>query len=783
MPFSTPLKFYSLLAVAFLLIVPEAYASRLDYLRVQDVDHPHCHGRADLDVARDYFVEIANDVQGVQDYNELVRHYRRKRWDPFAQKLSHFREDFPNSPLQQPADFLELQAMLEQAQEDVGPPNIKLIEHRFQTVLLKNKDSDLLPVIYATTANFYLQRNMLEKSLALYEKAREAFPFHTSACVVMQGVAENRYLLNEPVRAKPTFELVLQKCKNPSLRLGAMVRLADMEWNVNNAKAEKGYAEALKKDLNRFNRFYPHALYNLAELIYRRGELKRSKFYFDEYLKHTPRQASCTPFALKRMADIAFKTNADIKKTVGLYMVAHEQGPATDVGRFSYVQGLLLELTKVGGPEVKRRVKVVDEELEKIETAQFRKQGYIDKTLSLIDTGEIAAVDSLRKLEQQGVFKFRQPAVQKFVRDKLLWYLEQDLKAVRASKETFLKDEDPSAIVPQVEQVYSEWMSKSPQAKKARGLYTTIMLERFQKNLPADSKKALKRLQQASLSMMWDPASSTGRNAVATALMENLWKAEDGDSLALEYTRNHKLLDPLVEGPYKILWVAVSQTLQDKSETKKLTAKVPVMRNPASMEKALPGSIRDFSYLVAGRAYRLTGKNAQAEASFLKVKSGRFLPAALNELSKLYLESKRYSEAYQVGVKQYKQAGNEGKLPKLQTLLEFAEKGNLTRNVASLVKMTDENNFEGKDRAPFYHYAGKIYYDRGQFGKASEMFEKVLASDKDFAHKAEAQYKLGKCLLNLRKPAQAKQILEELAGDQDKFWAPLARNELSILAQ
>ncbi|MEZ4750100.1 MAG: hypothetical protein R3B54_05570 [Bdellovibrionota bacterium] len=782
MPFSILLKYFALFAFAFLLSMPDAYASRLDYLRVQEIEHPHCRGRAELDVAREYFVEVANDVQGVQDYNELVRHFRRKRWDPFAQKLIHFREDFPKSPLQQPADFLELQAMLEQAQEEVGPPNIKLIEHKFQTLLIKHKDSDLLPVVYATTANFWLQRNMNEKSLALYEKAREAFPFHSASCVVLQGVAENRYLLNEPARAKPTFELVLQKCKNPSLRLGAMVRLADMEWNVNNAKAEKGYAEALKKDLNRFNRFYPHALYNLAELIYRKGEFKRAKFYFDEYLKHTPRQASCTPFALKRMADIAFKTNTDVKKTVGLYMVAHEQGPATDIGRFSYARGLLLELSKVAAPEIKRRVKVVDEELEKIETARFRKQGYIDKTLSLIDTGEIAAVDSLRKL-QQGVFKFNQPAVQKFVRDKLVWFLEQDLKAVRASKETFLKDEDRAGIVPQVEQVYSEWVNKSPQAKKARGLYTSAMLERFQKNLPVDAKGALKRLEQASLSMMWDPGSSSIKGAVATALMEQLWKAEDGDALALEYTRNHKLLDPLVQGPYKILWVAVSQTLQDKSETKKLAAKVPVMRNPASMDKALPSSIRDFSHLVAGRAYRLTGKNAQAEDSFLKVKSGRFYPAALNELSKLYLETKRYGDAYQIGVKQYKSSDSEKKLPKLQALLDFTEKGKLTRNVASLVKMADENNFDGKEKAPFYHFAGKTYYDKGQCVKASEMFEKVLAADKAFNHKAEAQYKLGKCLLNLRKPAQAKQILEELAGDQDKFWAPLARNELNILAQ
>src|SRR4051812_42243948 len=76
-----------------------ALARDLSYLRALEVDHPYCQGRANLDIAREYFVEVANNLPGVQDYNELVREYRRKRWDAYREKHAQFLQNFPNSPL------------------------------------------------------------------------------------------------------------------------------------------------------------------------------------------------------------------------------------------------------------------------------------------------------------------------------------------------------------------------------------------------------------------------------------------------------------------------------------------------------------------------------------------------------------------------------------------------------------------------------------------------------------------------------------------------------------
>ena len=110
------------------------------------------------------------------------------------------------------------------------------------------------------------------------------------------------------------------------------------------------------------------------------------------------------PYALKRMADIAFQSGEDWEKVAGLYLAVHDRAPLTDVGRFSYIHALLLGLKTLPKVEHGRRMKVIDGEIDLIKDEAFRELAYLEKGLARLDAGERSAVDYLVRLNQRTAF-------------------------------------------------------------------------------------------------------------------------------------------------------------------------------------------------------------------------------------------------------------------------------------------------------------------------------------------------------------------------------------------
>ncbi len=774
---------------AFLGLSVSAYAKEkprdLSYLRALQVEHPYCQGKANLDVARDYFVEVANALPGVQEYNELVREYRRKRWDAYREKHTQFLQLYPQSPLREALAFLDVQVMFEHADEQVGPPNMANAEKAFREVLVQHPESELAPVLYATAGNYWLQRGLTSKSLELYERAREKYPLHSASCVILMGIAENRYLEGELERAQPTFKLVLQKCTNPMLQLGAAIRLADLELKSKPALSEKAYEQALKKDPNRFNRFYQHALFNLGEIKFRRKNYDSAHFYFDEYVKHSSQQAVCLPYAQKRVADIAFVQKEPIKKVVGLYMVAHDQAPGTDAGRFAYLRGLMLEMPKFGDAEFQRRLKVIDENIDQLEDSDLRKEAYVEKGLVLLDRGEVRAIEYLRRLGERGDFLYDPLAVRSFVRKRINDLLQKDADLIQADKESVLKDEAKNHLLRQVEKVYSKWIKGSPEDKNARRFFTEGVLVRFQKNIVEDPAEATKQLAQWALSPIWDPkaASSVKRNQTSEALLRKLSQSRDSE-LALIYSKNKPLLDPFAQGPYQVLWLAVAQSLKDQKWLNQIAQNNQAVRSPASIHRMADGEVENYSHLMLGRVFREQKKYAQADIALRSIEKGAFLTEALKERLAMYRATQRYFEAYDTAMRLYHRAAKSDleRVQTLATLHDLTQTGKLWKKIPELIQLVEADPRAETQKASIYHLAGQSYYP-ANCGQATEMFEKAIASGQEFVGKGEAQYKLGKCLVTLKKPAQAKQVWEELANINDPFWTPLAKNELNILSQ
>ena len=93
----------------------------LAYMRAKDVPHPYCEGNVNLDVADEYFVEIANDLPGVLLYNEMIGLYRKKEWGPLDEKWAMFRKKFKTSPLMEAASYLMADSQFGRLSRDQAP--------------------------------------------------------------------------------------------------------------------------------------------------------------------------------------------------------------------------------------------------------------------------------------------------------------------------------------------------------------------------------------------------------------------------------------------------------------------------------------------------------------------------------------------------------------------------------------------------------------------------------------------------------------------------------------
>jgi tetratricopeptide (TPR) repeat protein len=189
---------------------------------------PLCTSTMDLGVGRDYFVAIGNDLPGLQEYNQLVKLYQTRRYKEFSEEIKRFYKIFESSPLKEAAYFLEAQELFEEYLLKRTEEPLEA-EKKMREALLLYPKSEMVPVLLAGAGNFWLQRGVFEKSLGIYQSARDQFPFHPLYCVFQMGIGESAWQLGDRKAAKSSFTLLQQKCENSRLKLASEFRLMELE--------------------------------------------------------------------------------------------------------------------------------------------------------------------------------------------------------------------------------------------------------------------------------------------------------------------------------------------------------------------------------------------------------------------------------------------------------------------------------------------------------------------------------------------------------------------------
>lgn len=776
-----PLKF-SLTIVASLLFVlstPHVCLAQtlVDLFRDIKTEHPPCDSPLDLSVSEDHFVPIANDLPGVSEYNHLTSLLQEKQWATLDQSIEPFFRAYESSPLREAVSYLHVYSLFDRVTQ-VDSPEYREAEKTFSEAKLLYPKSDLIPVILAVTAARHLREGLYAKSLAQYRAAREEYPFSDLACVFQAGIAESNLLLGDRASSRSSYQQLLQKCQNPRLRLGAEMRLAELSEREKGSDSSIVLEKIFARSPQLVERYYPPLLYSLGEKKFARGQLASSQFFLEAYLK-SRQPVNCKAYAAKRLADIHLRQSQDLKSIIGQYLEVKEKFAGTDPGRFSQLQGLLLGLNKVDGAEVQRRLRVIDDEVDRIELRSLRETGYLEKALTLLDHGETEAVGSLLKVKENGHLRVDQGTVGKFVRARLL-----DLLAKAPEVKPADLRKQAASELDLYHSMMETWLGKSPDAARANQLVEKRIGTLAQAAFAADQPEvALEILERAQKLALLPPVSGKGghpafRQALAQVFMGRLIESPARKELAGWFLQQRDRALPYFEPAANLIWLSAAVENGDDETIVSTLKTVSQDRRPAATPD-LPPRLRDYYRYNEGKALTLLKRWGAADSRLAPI-SGELQGRALELRLQIALEEKRYAKAFDLGVALLEKKGSDDRGALFDTLRQTCYDGKLWTKVPGLITKLKAVKMP-EDRWPTFHYlAGKAAWETKHCPVAVEHYENALMKAPGAGESSEARFRLGKCYMQLHKPSQAKKVWQELLSSQDAFWSKLARNELNL---
>lgn len=755
-------------ALGGLLLSPlSALALNSAFYRSLDFSQPLCEQPVNLDAAREVFVEIANPVAGVEEYNDIIRAYRAHNWESYDLKREIFRKVHESSPLLEPLNFLAAQAAFERIQT-TDLEGAKAAEKDLRNALVLYPKSDLAPVISATMAEFWIRAGRHTNALALYQALKNQNPGHPLSCLFSVGAGEASYLLGDRASARSAFEQGSKLCRDPRLRLAAEVRLADIAFDEEPARAAMVYDGFLKRESSRVEGLHSSILHNLGELRYREKNFKSAGYYFSRFLALRGGGDICVAQALKRTADMAFLTGETREKAAGLYLAVAETAPGTDIGLFSRLHAFLVTLPSQGESERSRRLRILDEEVDKVADRKMREVIYIEKGLAWLESGEFRAVDYLAKIP-----RVKEGELGRLTRIEINGLLEN-----RVAK-------DGAGALDPLESAFPIWFKDSVFEDSLRKLHRDLILDSVADKIrQSDRPGALKAIDRWVRSPFYrgENVSEEGSNRLAAILLNDLFSigvdAAERENRATQYLKQSALLAPFFKKRNSVVLAALAAAVGDV-EGIKLGMDTKSSRSPASLPKNEP--LRELTLLAQASAVQGLGDTKSAERLLRLVKSKEKEPIARDRLRALYAETGRPAMALDLELRNLSAAPPDGKEKIARSALKIVVEGKLWNSAGKLLNETRKLKLSDTEKAPFDFLAGRVAFEKKDCSGAVDHYEHGLKAGLTGESVAEARYRLGKCLLRMSRKSQAKKVWQDLIQMEDSFWSPLAQNELKLI--
>ncbi len=738
------------------------------FYRALDFHQPICDQRIQLDAAREIFVEIANPLPGVEDYNELVRIYRARNWESFDLKREIFRKVHETSPLLEPLSYLTAQAAFDRLSSS-DPDKAKAAERELRDTLVLYPRSELAPIVSTTMAEYWIRAGRHSNALALFQALKTQHPYHKLSCLFTVGAGESAYLLGDREGARTALREASQICRDPRLKLAAEVRLSDLLFDTDPKLAEIAYDKILTESSARVESLHNSVLHNLGELKYRAAKYPSATYNFTRFQELRKDADICLAQSMKRSADLEYLKGSPASKVAGLYLAVQEMAPGTDIGRFSRLHAMMVTLSAQPDAERSRRLRIIDEEIDSVVDLKMREVLYVEKGLAWLETDEYGAVAYLGKIPRA-----QEGELGKLVRNRIAGLLDR-----------MVAKQGEGALGP-LEDSFNTWVRDSAALKQLGTRYEQIILKGVTKLVSAgDRGGALDLLDRWVKSPYWSavPPSPEASDGLATVLLGDLFSptvadAQDRENRATEYLKRNSLWQPFFKTRNGAVPAALAAAVGDKPGVQN-SLKDKQSRSPASLPKKEP--LRELTLLARASAAQRLGDVKEAEQLLKQIRSKEHQAAARESLLTLYSESKRPALAFDLALKGLAAAPAEAKPAKAQRALRLVVDGKLWSEGPKLNAEVNKLKLPPAEQAPYDFLAGRSAFEKKNCTAAVSHYEKGLASLSTGESAAEARFRLGKCLVNLKKPSQARKHWQDLILMEDSFWSPLAQNELKLI--
>ncbi len=754
--------------------------------KIFELKHPACESQSLIDTAKEGFTTIVNDLPGRSEYNELVKTFHRQKWEKLDEDIELFQNTFETSPLREAVAFLKVESLFDR----IDSPDSEIIKeaekHLRATVLLYPR-SQLIPVIQATMGAFWLRNGLYSKSLGTFIKAKQDYPFHNLNCMFQFGISENNFLLHEFEVAKKGFSSILQKCNNPRFKVGARLRLAEMQMEKNPKESTLIIESIYEQESNIVTRFYQEALYNIGENKYQTKQFTSARFFFNEYLKHKKREPSCAVYAHRRIADISAKLKSLKSDLLTLYLETYEQFPKTDMGIFSHIQALLLDYPEKSRGEKIRRTRLIDEALPLIGDPKLRYLGSLNKALTFLESGETAAIGYLVRIGKDHSDDLKDPEIAEFVSFNILKTLKKEALEALAKdlKKESLKNED---LFPPIEDAYSLWIKGTKFQKETKIFYTELITKRF-KELMEKEKFFIGfgLLERWNKSDLWEPNDPDNKTKIAIGTeLSHLFLETDKtklNAISKAVVKDSELLTRFLGPDFNPLILTAMANLGNNLAVADELSKTKSNREIASINPMLSSEVQSFLSYKRAEAQFLTKNFEDTNETLKKVTDKKYKDQAVVLKIKSLNELKKYSEAFKFGSSQIARMNQESKVRVLASLIPTVNGSKIWSKADFLLSEAKKQKVSGLELASFLYLAGKASSEQQICKKSIQYFSEALALDSKSTQRNEAQFRLGKCYQKQKKQELAKQQWKEVIDSKDSFWAPMAKSEINLMEE
>lgn len=774
----------SLLIAAFSLSIHAMGApiSQSKLLTSIEVEHPPCLPITQLAVSWDSFGPVANDLEGVQDYNHIVRLAKESDWRGVEKEAKRFRAAHEASPLMEAVAFLVVRAKVDQISL-TDAPAIREAEKLLKEAILLYPKSELVAPVSAAVANYWLQAGKFQKSLAIYQSLRHEQPFHALYCVFQLGIGESLFQMGDHEGARASYQQLLQKCQNIRLGIGASLRLAHLDWLKKAPTAEKSFLKAYEKNPDLVSKYYPGELYNIGEILYRRKEWVRSRHFFNEFLNANKDILECRPYAQKRLGDLSGHLNEKMERTVGEYLVTKDTYPNSDAGILAGIRALFLQIDKVPLPERERRLKLVDIELDKVRDENYRTIAYLEKGMVLLNLGVPGSLEYLSRLKENAKVSIDAMGLGKFVRDRIAQIIETRAKSVLAEKEE--ANEDLGSLLTGIESTYGTWLSKGAYALAAQKGYRALLGKQLEVAVTSDEPESVfEWIDEAREAAVVDLGSLSAptRARLARAFISSIERAGDKSRLAKALLARSADLNVIMKDEATPVMMVVAVEAGDEAALKRFSRQAS-RRKVASLSTTLPREDRAYYNLKQLESLVRLGDFKRAEEELSKGKDFGASVEVANLIRKITSETKHHEAGFAKTIGLWNRIKPEDRKVVLEGLLEMVQNGKLWKKGAQLLKLAEQSGLEGKESAPYYFLSGRANFESRNCKDAVKDYDIALLRDPTHSDHLASRYRMGKCLVTMKQTEKARTIWQDLVERQDSFWSPLAKNEIKLMSK